>query len=84
MYACICHAVTKDEMRDAISQGATDPVTIARETKAGTGCGACLKRTCRLLDRLGISAAAPECHDEFMAQVEAPAPALRRIAGEVA
>lgn len=70
MYVCICQAVTARSVRDAIADGATDPVEVARRTGAGTNCGTCLPRTCRLLRVAGYDVAEPSDHDRFLDQVE--------------
>lgn len=44
MYACICHAVTSDELDAVIAAGATDVRTVGEACGAGTGCGSCLDR----------------------------------------
>ena len=38
---CYCMEVTRDEMLDAIRQGATEVTDIMQKTHAGTGCGRC-------------------------------------------
>ena len=41
MFACICHAVTDDEVAAAVSMGATTIEAVGNATDAGTGCGSC-------------------------------------------
>ena len=41
MFACICRAVTDDEVRAAVDGGATTVQAVAGQTRAGTGCGSC-------------------------------------------
>lgn len=41
MYACICTAVTIDEVESAIDAGATTVEAIGELTSAGTTCGSC-------------------------------------------
>jgi len=41
MYACVCSAVTVDEVHDAIDAGADTIETIGACTRAGTTCGTC-------------------------------------------
>jgi bacterioferritin-associated ferredoxin len=41
VFACICRAVTDDEVCAAIDQGATTAEAVADATRAGTGCGSC-------------------------------------------
>lgn len=44
MFACICRAVTCDEVTTAIDGGAVTVTAVARATGACTGCGTCLER----------------------------------------
>lgn len=73
MYVCLCRAVTRGEIREAIAAGDTSPVQIARRTGAGTGCGACIRRTCAMLRSRGFEAEPPEDHDRFLTEVHLPA-----------
>ncbi|HEY3982180.1 MAG TPA: (2Fe-2S)-binding protein [Streptosporangiaceae bacterium] len=41
MFACICRAVTDDDVRAAVDRGATTVKAVACQTRAGTGCGTC-------------------------------------------
>ncbi|HEY2285499.1 MAG TPA: (2Fe-2S)-binding protein [Streptosporangiaceae bacterium] len=41
MFACICRAVTEDQVCAAIDEGATTTDAVAEATRAGTGCGGC-------------------------------------------
>ena len=41
MYACICSAVTVDEVHDAIDAGADSIEAVSAVTAAGTTCGGC-------------------------------------------
>jgi bacterioferritin-associated ferredoxin len=41
VFACICHAVTDDEVAVAISMGAATVEAVGNTTGAGTGCGSC-------------------------------------------
>jgi bacterioferritin-associated ferredoxin len=50
MYMCLCHAVTEDEILDAVAAGAHTEDAIGDVTHAGTGCGGCLERLGELLD----------------------------------
>jgi bacterioferritin-associated ferredoxin len=49
MYACICFAVSDDELDDAISAGARTEEEVGDACGAGTGCGSCLDRICARL-----------------------------------
>ena len=44
MFACICRAVTSDEVTTAIDSGAVTVKAVSRATGACTGCGTCLER----------------------------------------
>jgi bacterioferritin-associated ferredoxin len=44
MYACICSAVTKDEVTAAIDDGADTVEAVSMATDACTGCGTCWDR----------------------------------------
>jgi bacterioferritin-associated ferredoxin len=50
MYVCLCHAVTEDEILEAVDCGAHSEAAVAEVTHAGTGCGSCLGRLGDLLD----------------------------------
>jgi bacterioferritin-associated ferredoxin len=50
LYVCLCHAVTEDEILDAVVAGAHSEDEVADRTAAGTGCGACLERVGDLID----------------------------------
>ncbi|GAB2476331.1 (2Fe-2S)-binding protein [Jatrophihabitans fulvus] len=41
MYVCICHAVTDDEIEDAVDAGADSVAAVGLSTRAGTTCGTC-------------------------------------------
>ncbi len=44
MFACICRAVTTDQVSTAIENGAVTMKSVARATGACTGCGMCGQR----------------------------------------
>ena len=44
MFACICRAVTSDEVGVAIDNGAATLAAVAKATRACTGCGMCRDR----------------------------------------
>ncbi len=50
VYVCLCHAVTEDEILDAVDSGAVTEDEVGDLTFAGTGCGSCLERVGELLD----------------------------------
>jgi bacterioferritin-associated ferredoxin len=41
VFACICHAVTDEEVVAAVRKGAATVETVGNATGAGTGCGSC-------------------------------------------
>lgn len=53
MYVCHCAAVTDSTIRDAIREGATDPMAVGVRCQAGVNCGGCLPRVCALLAEAG-------------------------------
>jgi bacterioferritin-associated ferredoxin len=55
VFACICRAVTDDEVRDAVDRGATTVARVARQTRAGTGCGTCHERLRDLIEEGGVA-----------------------------
>lgn len=44
MFACICRAVTTDQVNAAIDSGASTVSAVARATRACTSCGMCRER----------------------------------------
>jgi bacterioferritin-associated ferredoxin len=50
VFACICHAVTDDEVVAAIDSGATTLDAVASATYASTGCGGCQDHIEDLID----------------------------------
>ncbi|MGQ0632144.1 MAG: (2Fe-2S)-binding protein [Sporichthyaceae bacterium] len=50
MYVCICHAVSEDEILDAVSDGAQCTIDVMDATQAGSGCGSCLLRLGEVVD----------------------------------
>ncbi len=49
MYACICAAVTRTQVRSTILAGALTVEEIGERCGAGTGCGSCVHRLGRML-----------------------------------
>jgi bacterioferritin-associated ferredoxin len=49
MLACICFAVTDEELDETISTGARTAEEVGVACGAGTGCGSCLDRICARL-----------------------------------
>jgi bacterioferritin-associated ferredoxin len=44
VFACICRAVTSDEVTAAIDDGAATMAAVAKATRACTSCGSCRDR----------------------------------------
>jgi bacterioferritin-associated ferredoxin len=44
VFACICRAVTRDQVSTAIDNGAATVEAVSRATRACTGCGTCRER----------------------------------------
>lgn len=49
MYVCICHGVTDGHIKAEMAQGARTHEEIGERTGAGTGCGMCVRKICRVL-----------------------------------
>jgi bacterioferritin-associated ferredoxin len=41
VFACVCQAVTEDEVVQAVDAGADTLTAVSIQTSAGTGCGTC-------------------------------------------
>ncbi len=55
MYACICRAVTVDEVTTAVDSGATTVEAVGAATRAGTSCTTCHDHLEELIeDRCGV------------------------------
>ncbi|SOD72843.1 bacterioferritin-associated ferredoxin [Jatrophihabitans sp. GAS493] len=50
MFACICHAVTEDQIGSAVDSGADTIDEVGCLTGAGTGCGTCHDRIEELIE----------------------------------
>ena len=66
MFACICRAVTSDEVGAAIDNGAGTVAAVAKATRACTSCGICKERIRAMLgersqpyQRVGAPATVP-------------------------
>ena len=53
MFACICRAVTSDEVSTAIDNGAATVEAVSRATGASTGCGTCRDRIGTMIGERG-------------------------------
>jgi bacterioferritin-associated ferredoxin len=49
MFACLCFAVTDEELDATVQGGARTPEQVGDVCGAGTGCGSCLDRICARL-----------------------------------
>ncbi|HEY0360390.1 MAG TPA: (2Fe-2S)-binding protein [Mycobacteriales bacterium] len=49
MFACLCFAVTDEELDATVEDGARTPEQVGDACGAGTGCGSCLDRICARL-----------------------------------
>jgi bacterioferritin-associated ferredoxin len=49
VFACICRAVTSDQVSTAIDSGAATVAAVARATRACTSCGMCRERIAGML-----------------------------------
>jgi bacterioferritin-associated ferredoxin len=49
VFACICRAVTSDQVSTAIDGGAATVAAVARATRACTSCGMCRERIAGML-----------------------------------
>ena len=54
MYVCLCRAVTEDEVRNVVAEGARDAEQVAQRCGAGTGCGGCRNALRDLMASCGI------------------------------
>ncbi len=45
MYVCICKAISDQDIKDAVEQGAEDLAAIQAHLGAATGCGTCADYT---------------------------------------
>ena len=50
MYVCVCKAISDQDIRDAIADGAEDLAAIQAHLGVATGCGTCLEYTEQLLN----------------------------------
>ncbi|TDE59989.1 (2Fe-2S)-binding protein [Nonomuraea mesophila] len=51
MYACVCRAVTENEVHDCIAAGASTAKQIRDATGAGGDCARCVRKICAILKR---------------------------------
>jgi len=60
VFACICRAVTSDEVSAAIDGGAATVAAVARATRACTSCGTCRERIAGMISDRGSCPRAAE------------------------
>jgi bacterioferritin-associated ferredoxin len=49
MYACVCHAVTEDDVQDHVVAGAGSAKEVRTACGMRPGCGSCVARICALI-----------------------------------
>lgn len=54
MYVCLCRAVTENQVRSAVADGARDAAQVVERCGAGTGCGGCRNALRDLMASCGI------------------------------
>ena len=54
MYVCLCRAVTENDVRSVVAEGASDANQVVERCGAGTGCGGCRYALRDLLASCGI------------------------------
>ena len=55
MYVCICNAISDQDIRDAVDQGAEDLSAIQTHLGAATGCGTCAEYTEKVINEALVS-----------------------------
>jgi len=50
MYVCICKAVSDQEIKEAVANGADDLATIQAHLGAATNCGTCVEHAQQVID----------------------------------
>lgn len=53
MYACVCHAVTDDDVRDHVRAGARSAKEVRAACGMRPGCGSCVNRIRALIEQHG-------------------------------
>jgi bacterioferritin-associated ferredoxin len=75
VFACICRAVTTDQVTTAIDSGAVTVTAVARATRACTGCGTCLERIAGMIEERTAARQCPLAASQLAAAQAAPMPA---------
>jgi bacterioferritin-associated ferredoxin len=75
VFACICRAVTCDQVTTAIDSGAVTVRAVAKATGACTGCGTCLERIVGMIDERAAAPCPLAAHAPLAAH-QAPATAM--------
>jgi len=60
MYICICHAVTEQQIRDAVREGAATVGELAARLGVSSGCGCCRPLATEVLEQTLELARLPE------------------------
>jgi bacterioferritin-associated ferredoxin len=50
VYVCVCHAVTEEDVRCRIAEGACSAKDVRLACGMRPGCGSCVGRICTLID----------------------------------
>jgi bacterioferritin-associated ferredoxin len=72
VFACICRAVTTDQVTTAIDSGAVTVTAVARATRACTGCGTCLERIMGMIEERTAAQQCPLAASQLAAAQAAP------------
>jgi bacterioferritin-associated ferredoxin len=59
MYACVCHAVTDNDVRDHVAAGACSAKQVRAACGMRPGCGSCVNRIRALIEEELAQEAAP-------------------------
>jgi bacterioferritin-associated ferredoxin len=49
MYVCVCHAVTEQDVRAHVADGACTPKDVRLACGMRPGCGSCVRKICALI-----------------------------------
>ena len=60
MYICICHAVTEQQIRDAVREGAATVAELGARLGVSSGCGSCRPLAKEVLEQTLQLAGLPE------------------------
>ena len=51
MYICICKAITDEDIKNAVNDGAQDLAAVQSQLGVSTGCGTCLEHAEEVIDQ---------------------------------